>query len=204
MDDPDYHKRGYFDAPFSFKTYRNLLFAYFQFVFSLISFILTIILLVVGIPLILIWVGVPIINLTFYITGQMASFQRFLYLKMYKKNIPSIEVSLPNQNTQLKVFYSYTKNGRSWRYIIFNLVDFFMNIAGVLISSLLLFESYLLIHTPFRAMFGHIEFLGYQTDFFIEAIIFFFVGLIIWFGIMNLINIWANFHIRVIRYFLSR
>ena len=204
MDDPDYHKPGYFDPPFKLQSYLNLIFSIIHFVYGFISFVFIVPLFIIGIILLPIWIGVPLLNLTFYLSSRLTTLNQHINELLYRRNIVIVKIPASQKSSQLSIFYDHTKNKRSWRYLLYNFIGLFINTVGVSLTAALLFMTYLLISTPYNAMFGHIDFLGYQTDYFFEAIILFFIGLIIWFGFFNITNYWTNTHIKILRYFISR
>jgi len=204
MDDPEYNKPGFFNPPFQAKTYLNIIFSFFLILSVSVSFVVLLTLFLMGTLLIVIWIGVPVLNLCFHLSTLFAGIKRHIYNLVYDKNIPSIEPSTYDTGSQLTVFYSNVKNFRCWRYLLFHIVELPVGIIGVLISGLLLLMLYLLVYTPFKAMFGEIYFLGFQTVSYIEAVIFFFVGLFLIIGVFNLVNYWTEIHLKLVRRFLSR
>ncbi len=205
MNDPEYSKKGYFNAAFEKNSYLNGLFLVLQLPVSIVFFFLVFFCFLLGALLIIIWIGVPIINTSFIMAWSFADYERYLANKIYAEHIPAISKPQINVYSQVKVFFSFIRNHRTWKYLSFHCIKLLLSLVSFAIPLILAGLSFMLIYTPFNAMFGHIRiFSFYQTDSFIEAIFVFFIGIFIWIGIINLINLWTAFVLKVTKYFLGR
>jgi len=192
MDDPDYHKKGYFDAVFEMQSYRNIIYAIFSFPFILINFIFLISLFVAGFLLLPVWLGVPLLNMLFISANFLArtgtGFASF-FLKEGLSRPPKLIIT---EHKQLRVFMQLVKSKQSWQSLWYFVVRFFMGILHFSLPILLIGMTVVMFYTPFNAVFGHIALFGFTTDLFIEAVIVFFISIILWIGILNLINLWSE------------
>lgn len=205
MDDPTYSKRGYFDAVFDKQSYLNMVFALIHFPLSLLSVTLLIISFIPGVLFFFFWIGAPLLNISFMLAWQLADKERWLLNKLYNENIPAVTRPAIQFQSQLKLFYMYVRKFRTWRYLLYHFVKFGLSLLLFLLPFILVGFGLMLIYAPFKAMFGHIQiFTWYQTDSFIEAIFIFFIGLILWMGIINLINAMTWLLIKASKHFLGR
>ncbi len=189
MDDPNYHKEKYFNAAFEKQTYLNLLYTIVNMPVVLVFSVIILLCFVTGLLLLIVWVGVPFINLSFIIIQTYVETERKIFTKLTMKTIPPLKKKILNSNSQLKIFLAFINDKQSWKQLLYLIIKLPLSTLSFILTAALFFLTFLLIYTPFNAMFGHIHILNYQTDSFIEAIIGFFIGIILWVGILNVINL---------------
>lgn len=192
MDDPDYHKKGYFDAVFELQSYLNIIYAILSFPFILINFISLISLFVVGFLLLPIWLGVPLINILFISANFLARTGAGFASYFLKEDLSPPPKLIVTEHKQLTVFMQLVKSKQAWQSLWYFVVRFFMGIVHFSLPILLIAMTAVMFYTPFNAVFGHIALFGFTTDLFIEAVIVFFISIILWIGILNLINYWSE------------
>lgn len=185
--------KKFFDAIIKKQTYLNLLFLIISLPLGILYFIFITTGFLLGILLFIIWIGVPILLFVFKASWKISVLDKKLTSKLLNIQIPAISIPGFENSIQLKEFISYIKNFRTWKILLYLLLKLPVGIISIIPPILISILSGLLIYTPFNAVFGKINIMGiYQTESFIEAIFFFFFCIIIWIGLLNLINWFAS------------
>ncbi len=192
MDDPEYTKSKYFDSVFQKRTYFNLLYSIISMPFLLVCFIFILTTFVTGALFVVFWIGVPLLNLGFITINSIAKTDIKL-TNFFSENY----VTLPdtpdlNYNSQLKIFLSFINSSNNWRATAYFFCRFLLSIVHFVVFCILVSMTAIMIITPVNAMFGHIRIFNFTTDLFIEAIFIFFIAIVLWIGIVNLINFWMK------------
>lgn len=196
MDDPDYHKKGYFDAVFEKQSYLNIIYAILSFPFILLNFAFLITSFIVGFLLLPVWLGVPVLNMMFISANYLARTGTAFASFFLKDDLSRPGRLVINEYKQLRVFMYLIKSRQSWQSLWYFVARFFMGIVHFSLPILLIAMTALMLYTPFNAVFGHITLFGFTTDLFIEAVIVFFISIILLIGILNLINYWSGIIIK--------
>lgn len=204
MDDPEYSKSNYFDPVFQKQTYLHLIYSIISFPFLLVCSTFVLVTLITGTLLTIIWIGVPILNLGFISTNAIVRFDIKLTNYFTSEQLKHFDVPDLNYDSQLKIFLTLIKNSNTWKEIGYFFVRFIYSIIHFMLFGILVSMTVILIYTPFNAMFGHIRIFSFTTDLFIEAIFIFFISIILWVGIVNLINFWMKLTYKTTKLFFTQ
>lgn len=189
MGNKKYSDTRFFDMLIEKQTYLNFLYSVIAFPLGILYFIFLCTGILLGTVLLLIWVGVPFLIFVFDAIWFLARFERKLSIWFFGVEIPVISKDIQYDPIQMKIFLSYLKNRRTWRFIGYLILKFPLGIISVIVPVVFLSLSFFMLYIPLNSVFGKIRvFNFFTTESFIEATFAFFGATILWFSLLNIIN----------------
>ena len=205
MDNEDFNNSSYFDLLVQKKTYWSFLYSLLSIPISTLYFVFTVSGLIIGFVLTPLWIGTPILIGYFRMLWNLSKFEEKIYEKYLLIPLPTISKFRAENRSAILLLKIYLNNRRTWLRVGYFFSKIFYSTILALPMAILLGLSFSMIYIPIDSIFGHINFFNlYQTDSYIEVIFIYFVAIIIWVGIIHLINMSVVLSSKVAKSFLCR
>lgn len=205
MDNEDFYKPGYFDLIVQRQTYWNFLYSLLSIPISTLYFVFTVIGLLIGFILIPLWIGTPILIGYFRMIWNLSKLEEKIYEKYLLIPLPTISKFQAENSSAIILLKIYLNNHRTWLRVAYFFSKIFYSLILAIPMAILIALSFSMIYIPIDSIFGHINFFNlFQTDSYIEVIFIYFVAIVIWVGIIHLINMSVVLSSKMVKSFLCR
>lgn len=205
MDNEDFKQSIFFDLLIQKQTYWRFIYSLLSIPINTLYFIFTISVLLIGFVLIPFWIGVPILIGYFRMLWHLSKFEEKIYKKFLFFSLPTISKFQPENTSSIILLKTYLNNRRNWLRVAYFSLKVFYSIVLAIPMVLFLGLSFSMIYFPVHSVFGHINFFNlFQTDSYIEVIFIYFVAIVIWVGIIHLINMSVILSTKMVKSFLCR
>lgn len=205
MDNDDFNKSVFFDILVQKQTYWSFIYSLLSIPINVLYFLFAISGLVIGFILIPLWIGVPILIGYFRMLWHLSKLEEKIYEKYLSITLPTITKYQPKNRSAIILLKTYLNNHRTWLRVAYFSSKVFYSIVLALPMGLFLALSFSMIYIPIDSVFGHINFYNlYQTDSYIEVIFIYFVAIVVWVGIIHLINMSVTLSSKMAKSFLCR
>jgi len=170
---------------FEKQTYLNMLYLLFTFPLGTAYFVFLVTGLSLGFTLSIIWLGIPILILVFLAWWEIASFERQLAICFLNIEISPMAIESVQGKSILEKGILRLKNPVTWKALLFLFIKFPFGILSLIVSVVLISLSLSLLFVPLAYLLDA----GIGIDSAGEAIMIFFLGVIISFFSLHAMNL---------------
>jgi hypothetical protein len=182
-------------APFRLRTYANFLYLALAFPLGLGYFIFLTVGLATGLGLTIVWIGLPILALTFLGSFGLAALERLMAIHLLGATVPPMTRPVPGPEPRKfgRVAADFFGNPVTWKSIAFLLVKFPLGIISFVVLVTLSSVTAAFLLAPLAWMYGgfdvDFDFIGWQVTSLAQAWLLVPFGVGLAFVALNLVNL---------------